>query len=160
MRQYSKVGIRSRRTVPVLPKRLDFVFFLWLPLWYMEVPRLGVEWETQLPAYITTTATQDSSSVCDLHHSSWQSQLLNPLSEARNQTSILMDTSQIHFRWAWWELPWRAPFKKHLKHYGEDYILNSEKFSCKSKDLGRMSMGFMKEDGWIWLLMECLLDQT
>ena len=95
MRQYSKVGIRSRRTVPVLPKRLDFVFFLWLPLWYMEVPRLGVEWETQLPAYITTTATQDSSSVCDLHHSSWQSQLLNPLSEARNQTSILMDTSWI-----------------------------------------------------------------
>ena len=37
---------------------------------HMEVPRLGVELEPQLPAYYTTaTATQDPSHVCDLHHS-------------------------------------------------------------------------------------------
>ena len=34
-------------------------------------------------------------SVCKLHHSSWQCQILNLWSEARDQTHILMDTSQI-----------------------------------------------------------------
>ena len=29
-----------------------------------------------------------------------QRQILNPLSEARNRTHNLMDTSQVHFRWA------------------------------------------------------------
>ena len=50
----------------------------------MEVPRLGVESELQLPAYTTAIATQDSSCVCDLHHSSRPRQILNPLSEARD----------------------------------------------------------------------------
>ena len=48
----------------------------------MNVPRLGVESELQLPAYTIATATPDPSRVCDLHHSSWQHQLLNPLSKA------------------------------------------------------------------------------
>ena len=39
----------------------------------------------------------DLSCVCDLHHSSWQGQILNPLTEARDQTCILTDISQIHF---------------------------------------------------------------
>ena len=30
-----------------------------------------------------------------LHHSSWQCQILNPLSEARDRTRVLMNTSQI-----------------------------------------------------------------
>ena len=34
-------------------------FFLGLHLKHMEVPRLGVESELQLPAYTTVTATQD-----------------------------------------------------------------------------------------------------
>ena len=49
-----------------------FFFFLLLgphPL-HMEVPRLGVEWKLQLPAYTTTTAMPDVSCVCNLHHSS------------------------------------------------------------------------------------------
>ena len=74
--------------------------FLGLYLWYMEVPRLGVESEPQLPAYTTATATPDLSLVCDQHHSSWQSQLLNPLSEARDRTCNLMNASQVHFHWA------------------------------------------------------------
>ena len=61
----------------------------------MEVPRLGVKEELQLPVYTTATATPDQSYVCDLHHSLWQHQILNPLSEARDQTLILMDTSQV-----------------------------------------------------------------
>ena len=44
----------------------------------MEVPRLGVQSELQLPAY--TTAYSNAG---------------NPLSEARDQAPILMDASQI-----------------------------------------------------------------
>ena len=58
----------------------------------MEVPRLGIELELQLLAYTTATATEDLSHVCDLHHSSRQHQILNPLSEAKDQTCVLMDT--------------------------------------------------------------------
>ena len=42
----------------------------------------------------------DPSHTCDLHHSSWQHQILNPLGEARDRTCILMDTSQTCFCWA------------------------------------------------------------
>ena len=58
----------------------------------MEVPGLGVKSELQLPAYTTATAAQDPSPICDLHHSSQQPWILNPLSEARDQTCILTDT--------------------------------------------------------------------
>ena len=44
---------------------------------HMEVPRLGVQSELQLPAYTTAIAMQDLSCVCNLHHSSWLSSL-NP----------------------------------------------------------------------------------
>ena len=42
---------------------LFFFFFVFLGahLWHMEVPRLGVESELELPAYTTVTATQDPS---------------------------------------------------------------------------------------------------
>ena len=63
----------------------------------MEVPRLGVESELQLPAYTTATATPDLSLICNLHHSSRHRQILNPLIEARDQTCDLMDASQIRF---------------------------------------------------------------
>ena len=66
----------------------------------MEVSSLGVESELQLLAYTTATATSDLSRVCDLHHSSQQHQILNPLSKARDQICILMDASQIHFHCA------------------------------------------------------------
>ena len=62
----------------------------------MEVTGLGVESELQLLAYAAATATPDLSCLCDLHHSSQQCQILNLLSEARDQTHILMDTSQFH----------------------------------------------------------------
>ena len=64
-------------------------------LYYMEVPRLGVESELQLLAYTTAAATQDLSCICDLHHSSWQRQILNPQNKARDGTCVLMDTSQV-----------------------------------------------------------------
>ena len=74
-----------------------FFFFLGPNLWHMEVPRLGVQSELQLPAYTTATATQDPSRVCDLYHSSWQCRILNPLSKVKDQTCNLMVTSRIRF---------------------------------------------------------------
>ena len=59
----------------------------------MEVPRLGVESELQLPAY--ATAMWYLSSICNLHHSSQQHWILYPLSKARDGTHILMVPSQI-----------------------------------------------------------------
>ena len=56
----------------------------------MEVPSLGVESELQLLAYATATATQDLSHICDLYHSSQQCQILNLLSDARDQTHNLV----------------------------------------------------------------------
>ena len=50
---------------------------------HMEVSRLGVECELQLPAYTIATAIPDPSHVCFVHHSSRKHQILNPLSEAR-----------------------------------------------------------------------------
>ena len=41
----------------------------------------------------TATATQILSPVCDQHRSPWQCWIPNPLSEARDRTSILMDIS-------------------------------------------------------------------
>ena len=67
-------------------------FFLFGPhLQHMEVPRLGVELELQLPNYTTATATLDPSCTNDLYHSLQQCRILNPLSEARDRTQILSD---------------------------------------------------------------------
>ena len=54
-----------------------FSIFLGPHMGHMEVPRLGVELELQLPAYTMATATRDPSRVCDLHYSSWQRWVLN-----------------------------------------------------------------------------------
>ena len=44
-----------------------FLFvFLGPHLWHMEVPRLGVTLELQLPAYTMARATRDPSCICDL----------------------------------------------------------------------------------------------
>ena len=71
-----------------------------LHLWHMEVPWLGVELELHLLATATGTAMPDPSRICDLHCSSQQCQVLNPLSRDRDQTCILMDTGQVHYHWA------------------------------------------------------------
>ena len=63
-------------------------FFFLFTFLHMEVPGLEVELELQLLAYTTATATPDPSHICNLHHSLWQQWILNPLSEARDQTRI------------------------------------------------------------------------
>ena len=51
------------------------------------------ELELQLPAYAAATTTLDLSHICDLYCSLQQHQILNPLSEARDQAHILMETT-------------------------------------------------------------------
>ena len=72
-----------------------FFCFLGLHLPHMEVPRRGVKSELQLPACATATATRELSCVCNLHHSSWQCWILNPLSEARDWTHILVHNIRV-----------------------------------------------------------------
>ena len=69
--------------------------FLGLHLGHVEVPRLAVEWELQLPA--TATAMPDLGCICNLHHSAQQCWILNSLSKARDPTCMLKDTTQVHY---------------------------------------------------------------
>ena len=77
-------------------------FFFRAALQHMEVPRLGIESKLWPPVYATATATAtwDPSPACDLHHSSWQCQILHPLSEAGDQSHILMDARRVRYRCA------------------------------------------------------------
>ena len=77
-----------------------FFFFLGPHPQLMEVPRLWVELELQLLAYTTATAKPDPNHICNLHHSSQQCQIPDPLSESRDQTQNLMVPSRIHFHCA------------------------------------------------------------
>ena len=86
--------------------------FLVLHPRHMEVPRPGVQSEPQLPAY--ATATSDPILVCDLHHSSWQCRIINPLSKARDRTHTLMVPSRICFCCASMETPVLFCFGTHL----------------------------------------------
>ena len=75
-----------------------FFFFLLVPhLQHMEVPRLWVESELPLMAFAIATATAmpDPSCICDLCRSWQQYWILNLLSQARDRTCILTDTSQV-----------------------------------------------------------------
>ena len=112
--QHSIVDSMSCRRSPML-----FYFYLFLIICFLglhtrhvEVPRLGVEWELQLPASTTATAMQDPSCICDLHHSSRQCWILNPLSEARDRTRIFLDTSRVRYCCTMKELLTNAFFKK------------------------------------------------
>ena len=54
----------------------------------------GSQTRRRIGATAYATATQNPSLVCNLHHSSWQFQILN-LSEARNQTCNFMDPNSL-----------------------------------------------------------------
>ena len=81
-----------------------FFFFIGLPSWYMEVPRVVVKLELQMPAYSTAIVRWDPSWFCDLHHSSQHHRILNPLRKARNWTCVLMNHSDFITPEPQWEL--------------------------------------------------------
>ena len=61
----------------------------------MEVCGLGVKWELQkLGPTPQPQAKPDPSRIHDLRHSFRQCGVINPLSKVRDQTRLLMDTSQ------------------------------------------------------------------
>ena len=95
----SRVIQTVRRKIYVCMYACMYLFiifcFLGLQVWHMEVPRLGVKSKLQLQAYTTATAPRDPSCTCNLLYSSRQPRILNPLSGARDQTQILMDTSWV-----------------------------------------------------------------
>ena len=94
--------------IPNFLIRLNFIFFFFFlgpHTRHMEVLRLGGKSDLQLPAYATATAMQDLSRDFDLYHSLQQCWILNPLSEAKDRTHILIDTGQICFPWATMRTP-------------------------------------------------------
>ena len=62
-----------------------FYFFRATPMAYGGSQARG-RWEPQLLAYTRATATPDPSHISDVHHSSQQPRILNPLSQASDRT--------------------------------------------------------------------------
>ena len=112
-----------------------FLFFLGPHLQHMEVPRLGVESELLLLAYTTATAMRDLSCVCNLHHSSSQCQIFNPLRKARDWNCGLKDAS-------WTTEAWRELLTFYL------FVV----------DVQFDSIVFKEETvlGWVFLVFFCL----
>ena len=108
--------VPSKQDVSLSPFLLSFLFLSFppsLPYFllsflsllhpqHMEVPRLGGKSELQLPVYTTVTGIQELSHIYNLHCSLQPCQILNPLSEARDQTCILIHGHYVRFltRWA------------------------------------------------------------
>ena len=61
----------------------------------MDVPRPRVELELEMLASDTAAAKTDPRHICDLCRSLQQRHILNPLSEARDRTCILIETSWV-----------------------------------------------------------------
>jgi len=83
-----------------LGKDLGFVVFVVVLLFRVaDVPCGSSQARGQIraTAYATATAMQEPSHICDLHHSSQQCQILNPLNEARNGAHILTDPSWVPY---------------------------------------------------------------
>ena len=106
----------------------------------MEVPRLGVKSELQLPAYTTATARWDPSCICNLHWSSQQHWTPDPLSMARDRTHILMDTGWIRFHRATMGTPSvflriaeDKDFRNDRKGRKKDCSFSSPKIQARSK---------------------------
>ena len=92
-------------------------------LYPMDIPRLGVELEMQLPNYTTATAMPDLSCICNLHHSSRQ----NARSLTHWERPGIEPAS-------WWilvgfistELQWELPLYAFLKHKFSNIHKNSK----------------------------------
>ena len=98
----------------------SFSFFLGSHPRHMEVSGLGSDW-----CYSCQPMPQQRrmSCVCDLHHNSCQNQIPNPLSEARDRTCILMDTSRICFHCITTGTPYKSVFLI-LPYFKTSYIRN------------------------------------
>ena len=81
------------------PGLLFIYLFIYFAFWAEPVACGSFQARTlELQAYPTATAVKDPNLVCGLHHSSQQCWILDLLTKTRDQTDILMDTSQIRYR--------------------------------------------------------------
>jgi len=74
---------------------LFFVFFLFIAAPAAHGSSRARGWIRASAASHSHSQIRHPSQICDLYHSSLQCQILNPLSEARDRTRILMDTSHV-----------------------------------------------------------------
>ena len=91
----------------------------------MEVPRLGVKLKLQLPSYATATAMRYLSLVCDLHHSSWQCWILNPLSRQGIETATSWFLVGLVSAMPQQELPQWKYFKNLSRKARDDSVLGN-----------------------------------
>ena len=90
-----RAGSNTELDTQLIPTDAQIVIYLFI---FRAVPvahglsLVRIESELQPQVNATATATHDLSRICDLRCSSWQHQLLTPLSEARDRTCILRDT--------------------------------------------------------------------
>ena len=83
---------------PTVSAKVSFLFFFRAVPAAYRGSQARVELELQPLTYTTAIATRDLSRTCDLHHSSRQRWILEPLSGARDGTHILQDASWVHYR--------------------------------------------------------------
>ena len=99
--------------------------------------------------YSTGTVTKDLSCFCDLHHSSQQYQILNPLKEARDQTQILMDTSWVRYCWAAMGTPIILLLSLLFFHWHSiNYFILCPVLICILGNQRRVSCPYSSKAGW------------
>ena len=69
-----------------------FIYLRATPVAYASSQATSWIWSAAASLKTTTTATLHPNHICDLHWSLWRCWILNPLSEARDWTCILMGT--------------------------------------------------------------------
>ena len=107
-----------------------FVFcFLGQHPQHMEVPRLGVKSELQPPVSTTATAMPDPSLVCDLHHSSRQHWIPNPLRRPGIKPATPRFLARFTSAVPWWELQGTHIFK----HSAIAHVIDYSIFTCPGK---------------------------
>ena len=98
----SELALTSLMNNVLAAALLIFFFFGFVLFFCVFRPAPAAYGGSQARGPIRATAASlhrrsDPSHVCDLHHSSWQHRILDPRSEARDGTCVLMDGSQVHF---------------------------------------------------------------
>ena len=122
-------------SVYVFHSLVIFFFFKFLGPhpWHMEVPRLGVKTELQLPAFARATAMQDPSRICDLHHSLGNTRSLTHWARPGIEPEISWFLVRFVSTMPRWELPLPCKF------YLQDLVAR------------------LSEINWIWALTSLLM---